>query len=64
MSKEQIAKELTLAIINKLLPTDQSNAVSFNKSLADEVAKAYNSIYASLNIVKEDETDEFVAQVI
>lgn len=58
MSKEQVAKELTLAIVDKLLPTDRNDAASFNTALVSEVAKAYNTFYELLNIDEE----EFVVQ--
>jgi|GEM_PF-3681789 len=48
MSKEEVAKELTLAIIGKILAVDTSTNEARNASLASEVAKAYTIILQNM----------------
>lgn len=56
MDKAQIAKELTLAIVDKIRPVDVANNASMNESLAKETAKAYRIIYESLNELDKEDT--------
>lgn len=46
MSKtnREIALELTLAIVGKIMPADRSTREVMNKDLAEQVATAYNII--------------------
>lgn len=48
MSKEEIAKELTLAIIDKIRAVDTLTNETMNTSLALEVAKAYTTILQNI----------------
>lgn len=48
MSNEEIAKELTLAIVEKIRSTDTTTTEKMNASLALEVAKAYTIILENI----------------
>lgn len=47
----EIAKELTLAIIDKIRPTENSTDETMNKSLANEVSKTFTIIYKAIKSV-------------
>lgn len=58
MSKEEIALQLTLSQINKLLPTvgcvssPSSENANFNQALGEEIAHMYNAVYNNLDCHK------------
>lgn len=55
MTKEEIALQLTLARIDKLLPTvytpnDPQKNVTYNEAIAGETVKLFNAIYSGIKI--------------
>jgi hypothetical protein len=60
LDKYQIAKELTLAIVDKIKPTNLTNQKTANQSYIEEVCKAYISFF---NTLKQIEKDNYIGPV-
>jgi hypothetical protein len=48
VSVDEIAKELTIAMIDRIRAIDETSRETLNKSLADEVSKAYTTIHKAV----------------
>ncbi|MGF9912726.1 hypothetical protein ABEX47_17690 [Paenibacillus ehimensis] len=51
--KAQIAKELTLAIADKIRPTNNQNSEVINKSYLEELNKAFEMFYKTVDSLTE-----------
>jgi hypothetical protein len=58
--KYEIAKELTLAIIDKIKPVNLADNQSINQSYVEEINKAYTSFY---NNLKQIEKENYIGPV-
>lgn len=59
MTKDEIAKELTLSIVNRLKTTDHTNSEQYNKSLATEVGHTYIIIRQAVESAENVQTENF-----